>query len=402
MFKLVLVGGVDHGKSTLLGRLAHETGACNLREDNQPTSYAYYADSLTEEREGEFTLDTTQMLVDLGGRRTLLIDVPGHTELIKNMVTGASQAEVALVVVDAERDLLPDARKHLAVLQLLEIRDCVVAVNKVDAISYDPERFRQQALAVASVLADYDIRPYEIVPVSALTGDNISRRSSRLCWYQGPTLCEAIGSMPSVSQAGRERVRFLIQDQYSIDGRAVHVGRVETGYVSRGQRLAFYPGARPCTVRSIEKFGEPQMDGASAGDCVGLVLEDDWENCEGYILAPAEDPPIVTRTLRVTLMNLSGEPLEEGMGLHFQSAGFETECCVVAISCRVMANNGLRDTRPSRLHFSEIGGAVLSLVERATVERFRDMPSLGRFVLSAGNKTVAGGVVIGTDTGISL
>lgn len=402
MLKLVLIGGVDHGKSTLLGRLAHETGARNVSEDNKLASYSCYADSLTEEREGEFTLDTTQVLVDLGGRQTLLIDVPGHTQLIKNMVTGASQAEAALVVVDVERELLPDAQKHLAVLQLLEIRECVVAVNKVDAISYHAERFGQQVLAVASVLAAHDIRPYEIVPVSALTGENISRPSSRLCWYQGPTLCEAIGSMPSVSQGGRERVRFLIQDRYSIDGRSVHVGRVETGYVSCGQRLAFYPGARPCTVRSIEKFGELQMDGASAGDCVGLVLEDDWGNCDGHILAPADDPPIVTRTLRVTLINFCGEPLEEGMGLHFQSAGFEAECCVVAISCRVMANNDLRDTRPSQLYFSEIGGAVLSFAEPATVERFRDVPSLGRFVLSIGNKTVAGGIVVGNDAGSTL
>lgn len=397
-FKLVLVGGVDHGKSTLLGRLLDESrqsgngGDAGEPRGRAGVDYAFYVDSLAEEREGLYTLDTTQVMINVGGRMIVLIDVPGHAELIKNMVTGASQAEAALVVVDASQGLCPLAERHLEVLRLLEISRCIVCVNKIESVGYDADVFGLLASSLKSTLAAYGLRPDEIIPLSALTGENVARPSERLAWYQGQTLLEALRRLPRASEAAGERARFMLQDCYLIDGASIYVGRMESGEISRGQRLALYPGGEPYTVSSIEKFGEPAPERAAKGDCVGVILAGGGSPRAGQILCPAEDPPFVSQSLRVTLMNLGAEPLEAGASLRFHCASLEAACSVASVERHGPADAG--ETQ-GRLLFSEIGEAVLSFDEPIAVERFRDVPSLGRFVLATTEKTIAGGIIQG-------
>lgn len=381
ILKLVLVGGVDHGKSTLLGRLVAESGSAG--GDPAGGAYAFYADSFAEERAGLFTLDTTQVEIDAGGRRVVLIDVPGHAELIKNMVTGASQAEAALLVVDASQGLCPAAERHLDVLRLLEINRCVVCVNKVETVDYVAAEFGRLAASLSDALSTYGLRAEEVIPLSALTGENVVRPSERLAWYQGPTLWESLRRLPRSAGPGRARARFMVQDTYLVEDAPMYVGRVESGVITNGQRLALYPGGQACLVSSVERFGEAVQESAAAGDCVGLRLECGVAPRAGQILASAEDPPLVADSLRVALMNLAAEPLEVGAKLHFQCAILEAACTVGAIETA------------ARLLLSEIGEAVLSFDEPVAVERFRDMPSLGRFVLARDKKTVAGGVIRG-------
>lgn len=395
---LVLVGGVDHGKSTLLGRLLDESrsqgGVAGAGESAGPAGgdYALYADSLAEEREGLYTLDTTQAMINVGERRIVLIDVPGHAELIKNMVTGASQAEAALVVVDASQGLCPRAERHLEVLRLLEIDRCVVCVNKIETIGYDAAEFNRLAFSLKATLSGYDLRPAGIIPISALTGENVVRPSERLSWYQGSTLWEALSLLPRSAEFADERPRFMLQDRYLIDDASIYVGRVESGVISRGQRLALYPGGQPCTVNSIEKFGEPSPERAVEGDCIGVTLECGENPRAGQILSPAEVPPLVSDSLRVTLMNLAAEPLEAGARLRFQCGSLEALCSLARVERRGTAGAGWT---PEGLPFSEIGEAVLLFDEPVAVERFCDVPSLGRFVLSTVRKVIAGGVIQG-------
>jgi sulfate adenylyltransferase subunit 1 len=400
--KLVLVGGVDHGKSTLLGRLLEESKSSGAADSGGESNgragvgLALYVDSLAEEREGLYTLDTTQLMINVGGRAVVLIDVPGHTELIKNMVTGASQAEAALLVVDASEGLCPMAERHLEVLRLLEINRCVVCVNKIEVVGYDAAAFDVLASSLRTTLSSYGLRPDEIIPLSALTGENVVRPSERLAWYRGPTLWAALSRLPRAAEPASARLRFMLQDRYLIDDAPIYVGRVEAGEIMRGQRLALYPGAEPCTVRSIERFGEPSPESAAEGDCVGVTLECGASPRAGQILCPAEDPPVVADALRVTLMNLAAEPLEAGARLQFQCASLEAACSVAAVERRGTA---CEVETPGRLLFSEIGEAVLSFDEPVAVERFRDVPSLGRFVLSTTRKTIAGGVIRGGAAG---
>lgn len=400
--KLVLIGGVDHGKSTLLGRLVEETRAATHQTgassgdmnglDRRVDNYALYVDSLAEEREGLYTLDTTQIMLELGDRRILLIDVPGHAELIKNMVTGASQADAALLVVDATQGISPMTVMHLEVMRLLTITRGVVCVNKMELVAYDAAKFEQLAGSLEETLRACQLDEVWIIPLSAQTGENVYLRSEKLSWFQGPTLWEALCRLSEMKVVGSERLRFMLQDQYRIDGDSIYVGRVESGEIHRGQRLAIHPGGQLCTVLSLEKFGEPAPESAGAGECLGLTLELQGKMRAGYVLCPVEDTPLVCSKLSVTLMNLGAAPLEPNEELQFQCASLEAACRIGAIKPVLSAPQSLVS---GCLLFSEIGGAVLSFEQPVAVERFQDVPSLGRFVLAKSGKTVAGGVIQG-------
>ncbi|MBV9211903.1 MAG: hypothetical protein JOZ52_14775, partial [Acidobacteria bacterium] len=390
------------GKSTLLGRLVDEARA-SLYQSGESSgglhgsvgideNYAFYADSLAEEREGLYTLDTTQIMMEAGDRRILLIDVPGHAELIKNMVTGASQADAAVLVVDVTQGICPMTVTHLEVLRLLKILRCVVCVNKMEVVAYDAAKFERLAAELKETLRAYDLEEVGLIPLSAVTGENIFRRAARLSWYHGATLWEALGRLSQVAVTEHAGLRFLLQDQYRIDDDSIYVGRVESGEISRGQRLTLSPGGQSCQVRSIEKFGELAPTRAVAGECVGLILESAQTPRAGQILSPVEDLPLVSSALNVTLMNLGAAPLEEGAELQFQCASMEAVCRVAAIKPVGSPPEGRVS---GRLLFSEIGEALLSFEQPLAVERFQDVPSLGRFVLAKTNQTVAGGIIQG-------
>ena len=401
--KLVLIGGVDHGKSTLLGRLVEE-GKAALHQTGDSSgdmngragideNYALYADSLTEEREGLYTLDTTQLMMELGDRRVLLIDVPGHAELIKNMVTGASQADAALLVVDATQGISQTAVMHLEVLRLLKITRCVVCVNKMELVAYDAAKFEQLAASLEKTLRDFNLQDAEIVPLSALTGENIFRRTEKLSWFDGLTLWEALCRLWEIKVIRGARLRLMLQDHYRVNDDSIYVGRVDSGEIRRGQRLALHPGGQLCTVRSIEKFGEHPPERADSGECIGLTFEMQGTPRAGQLLCPVEDGPLVGSTLSVTLMILGTEPLEAGAELQFQCASLEAACRVAAI--RPVGVPQTEGKASGRLLFSEIGEAVLSFEQPIAVERFQDVPSLGRFVLAKNGQTIAGGVIQG-------
>ncbi len=402
IFKLVLVGGVDHGKSTLLGRLVdearssiHQTGESS-NDSNYRTeidgNYALYADSLTEEREGLYTLDTTQIMMEIGDQQIILIDVPGHAELIKNMVTGASHADAALLVVDVSQGICPMTETHLEVLSLLKISRCVVCVNKMELVEYAPAKFELLAASLKETLLTHGLHAVETIPLSALTGENLFRRTEKLAWYQGSTLWEVLCRLSQVKVAGSERLRFMLQDHYLIGNDSIYVGRVESGEISRGQQLALYPGGQLCTVRTIEKFGEPSPERAGEGDCVGLTLAVMGTARVGQVLCSVGDSPLVGSSLSVTLMNLGADPLEAGAELQFQCASLEAPCRVAAIESIGLPPEG---NVSDRLLFSEIGEAVLAFDQPLAVDRFQDVPSLGRFVLAKTDKTVAGGIIQG-------
>lgn len=401
--KLVLIGAVDHGKSTLLGRLVDEARSPVHQEGessgdlNWPAgikgNYALYADSLTEEREGLYTLDTTQVVMEIGDRQLILIDVPGHAELIKNMVTGASQAEAALLVVDVSQGICPMTVRHLEVLRLLKISRCVVCVNKMEVVEYDAAKFELLTASLKETLSAYSPQMVEIIPLSALTGENVFRRTKKMAWYRGPTLWDALCSLSQVEVLESKSLHMLLQDHYRFDNDSIYVGRVESGEISRGQQLALYPGGQLCTVRSIEKFGEPSPQRAVKGDCIGLTLEATEIPRAGQMLCSLEATPLVGSALSVTLINLGAEPLETGAEFQFQCASLETVCRLESIE--MVGSPQEEDAANGRLPFSEIGEAVLSFAQPLAVERFHDVPSLGRFVLAKTNKTVAGGIIQG-------
>jgi sulfate adenylyltransferase subunit 1 (EFTu-like GTPase family) len=399
--KLVLIGGVDHGKSTLLARLADEsrssiwatenpdelTGQMEWTGDEVP-----FVDSLAEEKKGLYTLDTTQVLINVNDRYLTLIDVPGHDLLIRNMVTGASQAEAALLVVDALQGICPMTLRHLEVLRLLKITPGIACITKMETVDYDTTKFELLATSISETLLRFNLPAVATIPVSAYTLENIRRRTEKMAWFRGPTLWEALSDLTTEISAKSKGVRFMIQDHYRLGDRSLYVGRVASGEIGVSQELVLYPDGQLCSVRSIEKFGEPQLERAVEGDCIGLTLATEGTPRVGQLLSPVDDVPLVGSSLAVTLMNLGPEPIETGAELQFQCASLEAICHVSAIEPTELTSESIAQ---GLLRFSEIGKAVLSFDQSLAVESFQNVPSLGRFVLAKTDKTVAGGVIQG-------
>src|SRR5215472_900212 len=234
---VVIVGHVDHGKSTLIGRLLHDTGSLPegkvaalqeaSRRRGMPFEWSFVMDALKVERDQGITIDTTRMRFKSALRDYLIIDAPGHAEFLKNMLTGAAAAEAAILVVDVVEGMGEQTRRHAFLLHLLGIREIVVAVNKMDCVAYAEDRFAAVASAVRSYLAGLDLEATAIVPISARQGDMIAHRSVPPTWYHGPTVLEALDALKGAGADLDRPLRLPVQDVYKFDERRIIVGRIE-------------------------------------------------------------------------------------------------------------------------------------------------------------------------------
>jgi len=250
----VIVGHVDHGKSTLIGRLLFDTKSLPdekmaevermSAELGREVEFAFVMDHLQEERDQGITIDTAQTFFHTEARDYVIIDAPGHKEFIKNMITGASQAQAALLVVDAEEGVREQTRRHAYLLGMLGLRQLTVLVNKMDRVGCARERFDEVAGDVKAFLSAVDLEAMHVVPISAKDGDNVASASERMPWYPGPTALEALDSFVVPVRPADKPTRLPIQDVYKVDDKRILVGRVESGAVTVGQDVVFLPSGR--------------------------------------------------------------------------------------------------------------------------------------------------------------
>ena len=408
----VMVGHVDHGKSTLIGRLMCDTGSLpegKIREieeaaraEGKPFEYGFIMDHLHEERERGVTIDTAQTFFSSPLRNYVIIDAPGHKEFIKNMITGASQAEAAVLLCSVYEGVQEQTRRHAYVVRLLGLDQVVVAYNKMDLVDYDRERFEQVRRDMNEWLERLGIEPGIEVPISAREGDNVANRSEAMPWYEGPTLLEALDVFEKVPPATAKPLRFPVQDVYERGGRQFAVGRVESGTVRKGQRLRFLPGEDVRTVEEIRQFRREDMPEAVAEECIALLL-DGPAPARGRVGCPEDARPGLTARLRASVFWLAPEPLEldggaaAGGRLLFRCATQEVPCRVAAVRERV--DSGSLEHLPAdegRLCETEVGELVIETEAPVVVESFYDVQELGRFVLVRGREVVAGGIVTHT------
>lgn len=279
--RIVIVGHVDHGKSTLIGRLFYDTGSLpeeryreierTCREQGREFEFAYLMDALEEEREHNITIDTAQTFFHTEKRPYIIIDAPGHKEFLKNMVTGAASADAAILLVDGAEGVREQTRRHAYILSLLGLRQVAVAVNKMDLVGYGAERFREVEEEIRRFLRSVGIVPSCVVPISAREGDNIASSSTRMPWYTGPTLLAALDSFQPPREAAGMPLRFPVQDVYVWDRKRIYAGRVESGEVSPGTRVRFTPSGKKSRVRSVETWNHPSLARAAAGEWKSVV-----------------------------------------------------------------------------------------------------------------------------------
>jgi small GTP-binding protein len=402
----VMVGHIDHGKSTLIGRLLYDTGSlpdgkiqeieAAARAEGKPLEYGFIMDHLHEERERGITIDTAQTFFSSDTRDYVIIDAPGHKEFIKNMITGASQAEAAVLLCSVAEGVQEQTKRHAYVIKLLGLDQVMVAYNKMDRVGYDPDRFEGVRKDMNEWLARLGVRPTIEVPISAREGDNVAKRSEHMPWYEGPTVVDALDLFRKIPPATRKPLRFPVQDVYAQDGEQFVVGRVESGSLKKGQKVRFLPDGGVQTVREICQFMRPDMPEAVAGQCIALLLDGEVPQ-RGRVGCPEDGPAGLTRRLRASVFWLAPEPLALDDGpqdLAFRCATQETPCRPAELCERV--DSGSLAHLPvdeGRLCETEVGEMVIETESPVVVESFYDVQELGRFVLVKGHHVVAGGIV---------
>ena len=401
---IVIVGHVDHGKSTLLGRLYADTGSLPdgkldkvrdiCRRQGKEFEYAFLFDAFLEEQEQGITIDTARTFFKWEGRHYIIIDAPGHKEFLKNMVSGAARAEAALLVIDAHEGVKEQSKKHGYLLSLLGIRQVAVIVNKMDLVGYRQDVFEAIEKEYRAFLALLKVTPERFVPVSAKLGANIARQGEEMPWYTGPTVLETLGLFRKEASQERQPLRFPVQDVYKFDARRIIAGRIATGKVRVGDRLVFSPSNKSAMVKTIEAFNvEPVPTEATAGQSTGITLDEQIFIMRGEIASHEDSVPLVSTAFRCNLFWMGRRPLEAGKKYLLRLATREVECEIVALH-RIIDTMDLaaRETK-TRVGRNEVAELTIRTKAPITFDLYSDFEATGRFVLVDQYDVSGGGIV---------
>ena len=402
---IVIVGHVDHGKSTLIGRLMFDTESLpsdQLAElareaggqiDKVP--FAHILDHLTEERERNITIDTAQTFFSTARRQYVIIDAPGHKQFVKNMVTGAGQADAALLVVAADEGVREQTRRHASLLALLGLRQVLIVVNKMDQVGWARETYDAVVGELRPMLADLGLPGLGYVPISAMQGEGMLRGSVHAPWYTDKPL---LGQLDDLESPPRRHgtLAMPIQDVYPVDGESVAVGRVESGHVSVGEAVTLQPDGGQATIGAIKLFGD-SPDRAGAGECIGVVLGGGVTPRRGQVIAAAGGAfPCVGR-VRARAFWMAEQPLKIGAGLTLNCTTQSLPCRVEAIRNRIDSSSMQRlADEAGELAFTEVADLDIVLEGELVAETFDRLAPLGRFTLSVDDYPCGGGTILTT------
>jgi translation elongation factor TU len=399
--RIVVVGHIDHGKSTLIGRLLHDSGSladgrveeiARASRASEP-EWAFLMDHLSEEREREMTIDSAQAFFTTPARAYRIIDAPGHKEFLRNMVTGAAQADAAVLVIDVEAGILEQTRRHAAMLAMLGRREVILVINKMDCVDGRREAFEAASGPAVELLRTMKLRARCVIPISAKQGWNLAARPDALAWYEGPTVFEALDAIPQPEPPSDRPLRLPVQNTYWIGGRSLALGRIESGRIETGQEVMILPHQGYARVQSVERFLETRTS-AEAGESIGLVLERKVELSRGIVVCDPESPAPVVERFEANVFWLSDEPWRAGDRLVLRCTTQEVECRIQKVKRRINSSTlDVIETNAALLAATEVGDVVIRLSEPVALEVFDSERPLGRFVLMKNGAISAGGTV---------
>jgi len=400
---VVIVGHVDHGKSTLIGRLLHDTGSfmegkleelkavCESR--NVPFEWSFLLDAFQAERDQAVTIDTTQIWFKTEKRPYVIIDAPGHREFLKNMISGAAFADAAILVIDAQEGVQEQTKRHAYLLHLLGLQQIVVAVNKMDSIDYDIKRFNEVSDEITTYLKGIGITPHSILPVAARHGENVSCKSENMSWYDGLTLLETLDLFEPIALPVEQPLRFPVQDVYRFDERRFIAGRIESGLVRKGDRLIFSPSNRAATVISVEKWNTPHdILSAQAGESIGITLDQPIFVARGDIASHESKAPMLTKVFRTNIFWLGKNPLRVGNHYKIKLSTYEAVVTVQSID-RIINTDDLSRTEKDIVEINEMAEVTFSCREILALDPFNENCKLGRVVIVENHDVVGGGII---------
>lgn len=411
LLRLATAGSVDDGKSTLVGRLLHDTKSIladqlanveriSAERGLSGADLALLTDGLRAEREQGITIDVAYRYFATPKRSFILADCPGHVQYTRNTVTGCSTADVTVLLIDARHGVLEQTRRHLAVAELLRVPHVIVAVNKIDLVDHDEGRFTEVADDVRAVAAGLGLTEPIVIPVAALYGDNVAERSTTMPWYTGPTLLEALESLPGINNPAAEAFRFPVQyvirpqtaagDEYR-DYRG-YAGQVVAGSVRVGDEVTVLPAGRTTTVTAIDTYDGP-LERAFAPQSVTLRLADDIDIARGELIAAGDVPEPVTE-LTATVAWLDERPLKGGARMLLKHGSHTVQARVDELSSRLDLNT-LGQVDAAALELNDIGKVRLTVSNELPLEPYATLRQTGSFLLidAYTGHTLAAGMV---------
>ena len=403
VLSFVIVGHVDHGKSTLIGRLLYDTGALppdKIEEikkasagQGRRTEFAYLLDHLEEERKQGITIDTTQVFFTTPKRRYVIIDAPGHVEFVKNMITGASQAEAAVLIVDAEEGVKEQTKRHSYMLSMLGLKQVVVVMNKMDLVDYSQDRFNEVRGELEKWLASIDIKIDVVIPISAIDGDNITTNSDKMPWYSGLTFLGSLDTLENTLPPEDKPLLFPVQDVYKIDDNRINVGRVEADSIEVGQEIMIMPGGETTKVKTVEKFLE-ETTKAVASESIGMTTEDAAFLDRGDVVCAPGNEPHITDSIAANMFWMSKRDFNNDTKLTMRCATQEISCKVEKIIKRINSSTleivGEDSDTVKNLEVAEV---IIKTKKPIAIKNFNDVEELGRFVLVHDENICAGGII---------
>ena len=405
--RFTTAGSVDDGKSTLIGRLLLDAkglmvdqlaavARSTARRGDEGLDLSLFTDGLTVEREQGITIDVAYRYFATPARRFIIADTPGHEQYTRNMVTGASTADLSVILVDAARGISRQTRRHAAIAALLRIPKVVVAVNKMDAVGYDRAVFESIAADFAEVARALGLEDVTLVPVSALEGDMVVRRGEHLDWYLGPTLLDVLEAAPSGEPSPQFRfpVQLVARSRFGphqeLRG---YLGRVESGRVEVGDTVAAWPQGQTARVSQIITLdGSPRI--ATAGQSVTLVLDRQVDIPRGDLLTHVEDAPRVARRFGARLAWMDAEPLSRDRRYWLKHGTQTVRATIESLESKLDLAT-LLPAPATSLEFNDLGTVRIAVARPLPLDRYEDNRANGRFILidEATNHTVAGGLV---------
>ena len=410
---VVFVGHVDQGKSTCVGRMFFDGGGVSQQEMKKfkeeaekhgkaGFEFAYVMDNLKEERERGVTINLSYKKLITQNYEVTIIDAPGHKDFVKNMITGASQADAAFLVVGCEDSVQPQTKEHVWLLRTMGVKNLAILINKMDVVEYSEDKFKKTVEEVKGVIKQAGYKPDEVpfIPGSALMGDNVVNKSDKMSWYNGPTVKEQIDKFPAPEKPTTLPMRMPIQDVYEITGiGTVPVGKIETGIMKIGQKIVVLPGRSgtgiPGEVRSIEAHHEQLQEG-TAGDNVGVNLRGVGKKdmARGDVICDAAAPAKLVEEFEAQVAVINHPTvIAKGYTPVFHVHTAQVPCQFVELKAKLDPASGqVSEENPDFLKNGDVAIVKIKPIGNLVMEAVTDNPYMARFAIRDAGVTVAAGV----------
>ena len=405
---IVIVGHVDHGKSTIIGRLLADTNSlpegkldqvkaiCEF--NSKPFEYSFLLDTLKDERSQGITIDSARIFFKAEKKDFIIIDAPGHIEFLKNLISGASRAEAALLVIDAAEGIQENSRRHGYMLSMLGIKQVAVVINKMDLVNYDESVFQSIAKEYEKFLKEIDLIPFGFIPVSGRDGENIISRNGRLKWFEGNTLIDLLNNFKKGADLNHKPFRMPVQDIYKFtndgDDRRIIAGNVESGEAMVGEEVIFYPSGKRSRIKSIEGFNSAEQMKVSSGYSTGFTLEDQIYIKRGEIAVKANEKSInISDKIKVSLFWLGRSPFVKGKEYYFKLGTLKVGVKLHRILKIINASDLSILQNNDAINLHDVAECILTLGRPAAFDTVDNIASTSRFVIIDKFEISGGGII---------